>query len=61
MTAVNRNGQWFVSHDGLDIAGPFPDSSAAWRWIDRQSGDPVSPAEKRAEFGFSQYAKGAGL
>lgn len=61
MTAISRDGRWFVSHDGVDSAGPFPGSAAAWRWIERHEGEPVSASEKRGGFGFSQFAKGNGL
>lgn len=61
----NRRGEYRVTDDiggtGSILAGPFETSSEAWRWIDRQEGQPVSAAEKRAEWVFEQMAKGNGL
>jgi hypothetical protein len=38
-----------VAQDGTNrrLAGPFPSHAAAWRWIDRQSGEPVRDMEPR--------------
>lgn len=40
------------------VAGPFATNAEAWRWIERHEGEPVSPSEKRAEFGFSRPVNG---
>jgi hypothetical protein len=31
-------------------AGPFDTNADAWRWLDRVNGEPISRAEKVAEF-----------
>ncbi len=61
MTPAEIDGSWYVLLRGERVAGPFQSNSEAWRWIDRQEGQPVSAAEKRAEWVFEQMAKGNGL
>lgn len=40
-----------VSQDGSGrILHTAPTHAAAWRWIDRQAGEPISPAEKESEW-----------
>lgn len=48
------DGHVVVNHAGKILAGPFPTNAAAWRALDRMSGDPISPAEKRADWGASR-------
>lgn len=45
-------GDYFViaENNGQTLAGPFPSHAAAWRWIDRQSGQPISRAEQTADW-----------
>jgi hypothetical protein len=50
MTIVQHAAAWFVEADGKRIAGPFPTNSAAWRWLDRYQGDPVSRSEQTEEW-----------
>ncbi len=47
--------------DGFVLAGPFKTNADAWRWIDRQESQPLSKAEDRADWVFSQIAGGKGL
>lgn len=50
MTVIEAEGG-FVVVDGVSIlAGPFPTSAEAWRAADRLEGEPISPAEKRADW-----------
>jgi hypothetical protein len=49
---VEDAGAWFVTRDGKRIAGPFSTNSAAWRWLDRYQGEPVSRTEQTAEWSF---------
>ncbi|WP_167498762.1 hypothetical protein [Mesorhizobium sp. M2D.F.Ca.ET.223.01.1.1] len=46
------NGAWVVMSGAVLLAGPFDDSSSAWRWLDRYEGEPVSRGEQTAEFVF---------
>ena len=38
------------------LAGPFATNAEAWRWIDRQMGQPISPREKVAQWLFDKSA-----
>jgi hypothetical protein len=59
MTVVrDDDGKWIVVAAGKVLAGPFDTSSAAWRWIDRCSGEPISPAEKKSDWIVSQILGG---
>jgi hypothetical protein len=54
MTVEQRGNAWVVT-DGHDlVAGPFETNALAWRWIDRQTGDFVSPREKRSQWEWEQ-------
>jgi hypothetical protein len=45
ITPVEENGQWSVTNGASTMAGPFETHAQAWRWIDRQTGSPISRAE----------------
>jgi hypothetical protein len=49
-TVVERDGVHFVVAAGEIIAGPFVSNAAAWRWLDRRTGEPISRAEHVAEW-----------
>jgi hypothetical protein len=47
MTVTRReDGKWAVMKDGAEVAGPFEEMAAAWRWIDRHDGEPINHSEK---------------
>ena len=50
MTPKQIGAEWFVTRGAYQLAGPFPTNAEAWRWIDRQSGSPISPSEKKTEW-----------
>lgn len=52
MTVFEVDGQFVVksSKRGTAQVGPFDTSAEAWRWIDRYNGEPISRAEKTAEY-----------
>lgn len=50
MTPKEVNGEWFVMAGQNQLAGPFKSNGEAWRWIDRQNGEPVSQSEKVTEW-----------
>jgi len=56
MTVVERGTgdgiAYFVVENvnAVEAAGPFRTSSEAWRWIDRQEGQPVSKSESRSMY-----------
>jgi hypothetical protein len=46
MTVIEIEEAWHVADGaGATIAGPFKSNAEAWRYFDRQSGDPVSRGE----------------
>ena len=45
-----------VGEDRKILAGPFRLNAEAYRWLDRYEGDPISPSEKRADYGFRKSA-----
>lgn len=48
MTVVHaEDGTFRVVRGQAVLREGFASSSDAWRWIDRQEGEPISPAEKR--------------
>jgi hypothetical protein len=49
-------GHVVVNHAGKVLAGPFPTNAAAWRALDRVSGEPISSAEKRAAWSASRVS-----
>jgi hypothetical protein len=54
MTAIQIKGAWFVIAAATVMAGPFETNAQAWRWIDRQTGSPISRSEVVAEWLFEQ-------
>lgn len=52
------DGKWAAAHAGSIVGGPFETSAEAWRWIDRYTGQPVSPSEQKAEWVFQKMADG---
>jgi hypothetical protein len=42
---------------GKQMTGPFQTHAAAWRWIDRQEGEPVSKNEDTAEWISEKWLK----
>ena len=46
---------------GEIIGGLFETNAEAWRWIDRQEGQPLSKSEDRGDWVFGQIAGGKGL
>ncbi|ASY69739.1 hypothetical protein [Sinorhizobium fredii] len=61
MTPKQIGQEWFVFRRWEQLAGPFPSNAAAWRWIDRHEGQPISRSEKTAEWMFDKSAGGQGL
>lgn len=61
MTVISLpNGGYAVAGDDLTpIVWPFDTRSEAWRWIDRQAGEPISPAEKKSDWIVSKILGGA--
>ncbi len=53
--------EWFVATTANKsiLAGPFSTNAEAWRWIDRQTGQPVSRAEDKAEWVWNRMAESA--
>jgi len=52
---------FFVTQRGRVLAGPFPTNADAWRWIDRNEGQPISKSEQRGDWIFAKTAGGTGL
>lgn len=50
MTVIETEGGFVVVDGGLTLAGPFPTNAEAWRAADRRNNEPISPAEKRADW-----------
>jgi hypothetical protein len=50
VTVDEINGRWFARAGDHILAGPFGSHSAAWRWVDRHSGSPISRSEHVAEW-----------
>ncbi|MBZ9693915.1 hypothetical protein [Mesorhizobium sp. CO1-1-9] len=55
MTVIEAEGGFVVVDDSSPngrrmLAGPYPTSAEAWRAADRLEGEPISPAEKRADW-----------
>lgn len=60
-TAIRTgDGRWQVVAGGTVKAGPFRTMAEAWRWIDRHSGEPISPAEKRSDWSINKVSGGLG-
>ena len=62
MTVVETENGWAVVHDGNGrlLADGFRSNAAAWRWIDRQEGEPISRAESVAEWIWQKMADQTG-
>jgi len=60
MTVTESPNGWAVESDGVLIADGFKSNSAAWRWIDRQQGEPISRQENVAEWIWSKIVAGSG-
>lgn len=59
MTAIRTaDGKWAVVSGDTTLAGPFDTHTAAWRWIDRYTGDPISRGEQTSEWVFQKMADG---
>ena len=43
-------GNWGIIENGVLIVSGLRTNADAWRWIDRQIGDPISRSEKVSEF-----------
>jgi hypothetical protein len=51
MTVMEIDGLYYaVADDGAVLERAFQNHAAAWRWIDRQEGEPISRAEHVAEW-----------
>jgi hypothetical protein len=55
MMVIEADGGFVViddrsPNDSRMVAGPFPTNAEAWRALDRLEGEPISPAEKRADW-----------
>ncbi len=61
MTPAQIDNDWYVLHGDVMIAGPFQTNGEAWRWIDRQSGEPINRAQSVSEWVFHQQAGGSKL
>ena len=57
--AATEAGYVVLSDDGARLAGPFVKNAEAWRALDRLSGEPINPAEKRTDFSTSRMLRGA--
>jgi hypothetical protein len=56
MMTVAMNGEGWAVVDGFGrvLADGFKSNASAWRWIDRQAGDPISRAEGVSEWIWSK-------
>ncbi|WP_313522261.1 hypothetical protein [Shinella sp.] len=61
MSVEKQADGFVVTHRGRLLAGPFPTNADAWRWIDRNEGQPISKAEERGDWVFAKTAGGTGL
>lgn len=51
-----EDGPWGVrNEDGELLVKNLEDNASAWRWIDRQEGEPISPAQKRSEYWWKMH------
>jgi hypothetical protein len=59
MTVVRgSNGTFDVVSGCKVVESGFPTMAAAWRWIDRYDGEPISPAEKRTAWIVDKMLRG---
>jgi hypothetical protein len=56
MTVIESANGWAVAHNSRVVADGFTSNAAAWRWIDRQEGQPISRAESVAEWVWQKMA-----
>jgi hypothetical protein len=56
MTPRQKDDGTYVVVDGNEIviAGPFYSHREAYRWIDRQEGEPINRSEKVSDYFLSQ-------
>ena len=54
MTVVSINGAWGVRDDEGYLLVMGLTNAGAWRWIDQNSNDPLSPAQKRSDYAWSK-------
>jgi hypothetical protein len=50
MQVIETASGYAVTNNDSIIAGPFATHAAAWRWIDRHEGEPISRAEHVSEW-----------
>lgn len=53
------DGQWAVTQADAVVAGPFATMAEGWRWIDRRSGEPLNPAERKTDWIVGKILTGA--
>jgi hypothetical protein len=57
MSVIESTSGWaVVDGNGRLLADGFRSNAAAWRWIDRQEGEPISRAESVAEWVWQKMA-----
>jgi len=57
MLVEQLDGAWWVTKDGLPFTGPFDNNAAAWRWLDRHDGSPISRSENVSEWIWQKNSK----
>lgn len=59
MTAVRTaDGRWQVVDGEKVLASDFFTCAEAWRWIDRNTGDPISKGEQTADWSWNKGVHG---
>jgi hypothetical protein len=59
MTVTEIDGLYYaVANDGTVLGRAFQNHAAAWRWIDRQEGEPISRAEHVEEWKWGKTQDG---
>ena len=58
MTVEERAGAFIVIEDDEIVAHGFATCAAAWRWIDRREGEPISKSEQRTEWSWNKRVHG---
>ena len=53
----SSGAEWTVLSDTGETV-KFACNADAWRWIDREAGSPVSPAQARSDYWWKQELKG---
>ncbi|PWL18133.1 hypothetical protein DKP76_10465 [Falsochrobactrum shanghaiense] len=60
MTVIEQpDGKYYVAGGAQMLAGPFETHAEAWRALDRMTGDPINPAEKKSQWIASKIIGGA--